>query len=125
MISDGVSKSVFLLGDVNVTIKYVHSVQRSEVIEVLKVNRSGIYAEEMRWRDFGAGLPEDIQSTENGYYVKKINIPLGESLDFWFIPLNSAEIWVNGKLVFSPRRETLVEFEVKECSLFEIAIGRC
>lgn len=125
VISDGHSSRVYRLGDVRVEIDYVHSVERSEVREVLEANSSGLYAREMWWKDFGAGLPEDIQYMQDGFYVKRIDIPLGKSLDFWFIPLNHAKIKVNGKLAFSIKEETLVKFRVKRCMLFETLIGRC
>ncbi|ASJ06682.1 hypothetical protein A3L08_04785 [Thermococcus pacificus] len=126
VISDGHSSRVYpLVGDVMVEIDYIHSVERSEIREVLEANSSGLYAKEMWWKDFGAGLPEDIQYMEDGFYVKKTNIPLGRSLDFWFIPLNKAEIKVNGETVFAPREETLMRFRVKRCILVETLLGRC
>jgi hypothetical protein len=125
VVSDGHSSRVYHLGDVKVEIDYIHSVERSEIKEVLEANSSGLYAKEMWWKDFGAGLPEDIQYMEDGFYVKRINIPLGKNLDFWFIPINRAEIKVNGETVFAPKIETLVKFKVKRCLLMEILIGRC
>ncbi|WP_084593912.1 DUF1850 domain-containing protein [Palaeococcus ferrophilus] len=125
VVSDGHSSRVYRLGDVRVEIDYIHSVERSEIREVLEANSSGLYAKEMWWKDFGAGLPEDIQYMEDGFYVKKINIPLGKSLDFWFIPLNRAEIKVNGETIFAPKEETLMRFRVKRCPLFETLVGRC
>jgi hypothetical protein len=125
VISDGHSSRVYRLGDVRVEIDYIHSVERSEIREVLEANSSGLYAREMWWKDFGAGLPEDIQYMEDGFYVKKINIPLGKSLDFWFIPVNHAEISVNGELAFAPKNETLMRFRVKRCILLETLVGRC
>ncbi|ASJ01851.1 hypothetical protein A3L09_00535 [Thermococcus profundus] len=124
-ISDGSSERVYPLGDLNVTIDYIHSVERSEVIEVLEVNSSGIYARQMWWKDFGAGLPEDFQTIRNGFYFKEINIPLGKSLDFWFIPLNRARIYVNGRLALKPAGDTLVSFRVERCFLIQKIVGRC
>ncbi|ASI99840.1 hypothetical protein A3L02_09830 [Thermococcus celer Vu 13 = JCM 8558] len=125
IVSDGNSSHDYILGEKNITIFYIHSVERSEIYEGLKVNRTGIYAVEMKWKDFGAGLPEDIQYMENGYYVKKINIYLGKSLDFWFIPLNRAQISVDGSIIFAPKTETLMKFEVKRCLLIQALLGRC
>jgi len=125
VVSDGHSSRVYYLGDVTVEIDYIHSVGRSEIREVLEANSSGLYAKEMWWKDFGAGLPEDIQYMEDGFYVKKINIPLGKSLDFWFIPINRAKIKVNGETVFAPKIETLMKFRVKRCLLIETLVGRC
>lgn len=125
VVSDGLHEKVYSAGSHNVTIKYIHSVERSTVIEVLHVNSSGIYAKEMWWKDFGAGLPEDIQFMKNGFYVKKINIPLGKSLDFWFLPLNRAKIYVDGHLEFKPSSDTLIHFQVKKCMLIQKIVGRC
>ncbi len=101
----------------NITIFYIHSVERSPVYEVLRVNSTGIYAIEMKWQDFGAGLPQDFQYIQDGFYVKKIDIYLGKSLDYWFIPENHAKIWVNGVLVFAPVNETLIKFDVENSVL--------
>ncbi|WP_236627003.1 DUF1850 domain-containing protein [Palaeococcus pacificus] len=125
IISNGDSSHTYLLGEKTVTISYIHSVQRSEIVEVLKANGSGLYAVEMKWKDFGAGLPEDIQYTEDGYYVKRINIYLGKSLSFWFIPFNQAKIKVGSKLVFAPTEETVMEFKVKKCLFLFAILGRC
>ncbi|EEB74022.1 DUF1850 domain-containing protein [Thermococcus sp. AM4] len=125
VISDGTHERVYSLGVHNVTIRYIHSVERSTVIEVLQVNSSGIYAREMWWKDFGAGLPEDIQFMKDGFYVKRIDIPLGKSLDFWFIPLNRARIYVDGHLVLQPKSEALVHFRVERCMLIQKVVGRC
>jgi len=122
IVSDGYSSRVYRLGDAKIEIDYIHSVARSEVREVLEVNSSGIYAKEMWWKDVGAGLPEGFKYIKDGFYVKKINIPLGKSLNFWFIPLNKAEIKVNGEIVFAPKEKTLIKFRVKRCILLEILI---
>ncbi|MCD6189086.1 MAG: DUF1850 domain-containing protein [Thermococcus sp.] len=125
VISDGAHSYVGLLGEKEIKIAYIHSVQRSEIIEELKVNKTGLYGIGMWWKDFGAGLPEDIQYSENGYYVKKVNIPLGKSLSFWFIPLNHAKISVNEEVILSPTKETLVNFNVKKCPLILAIVRRC
>ena len=125
VISDGNHSYVALLGEKEVWINYIHSVQRSEITEILKANKSGFYVTEMRWKDFGAGLPEDIQYTENGYYVKRVNIPLGKDFSFWFIQLNQANISVNNESILTPTTETLVNFEVKRCPLLLAIIRRC
>ncbi|WP_232054700.1 DUF1850 domain-containing protein [Thermococcus sp. 2319x1] len=125
VISDGVHSHTSFLGEKEIKISYIHSVQRSEIIEELKANKTGLYVTEMWWKDFGAGLPEDLQYLENGYYVKKVNISLGKSLSFWFIPLNHAKISVNEEVILSPTKETLVNFNVRKCPLILVIIGRC
>ncbi|BAD85125.1 hypothetical protein TK0936 [Thermococcus kodakarensis KOD1] len=125
VITDGKEEMVYPLGEHEITIEYIHSVERSEVVETLKVNSSGIYAIGMKWKDFGAGLPEDFQEWNGSWYEKRINIYLGKSLDYWFIPLNRANITVDGLPAFAPRSDTLIEFRVESCPLLLIKIGRC
>ncbi len=126
VITDGKAEKVYPpLGEHEITIEYIHSVERSEVIETLVVNRSGIYATGMKWKDFGAGLPEDFQDWNGSWYEKRINIYLGKSLDYWFIPVNQANITVDGSLAFAPRSDTLIKFQIKSCPILLTAIGRC
>jgi len=114
-----------LLGDVRVTVEYNHSVEHSEVIEILEANSSGIYVRKMLWSDFGAGLPEDIQGMENGYYYKDVDQYLGKGFDYWFIPFNRARIIVGNRTVLAPKHAELVKFRVKKCPLILIALRRC
>jgi len=125
VISQGDNSQVFILGDRWLRIEYNHSVEHSEVIEVIEVNSSGMFVREMMWRDFGAGLPEDIQGIKNGYYYKVIDQPLGRSLDYWFIPFNRPRIIVDNRTVIRPRTPGLVHFMVKSCPLVLILMGRC
>jgi hypothetical protein len=125
VMTDGHTERIYPLGEHEITVEYLHSVERSEVVETLKVNRSGIYATGMRWKDFGAGLPEDFQEWNGSWYEKRINIYLGKSLDYWFIPLNQANITVDNSIAFAPRSDTLIKFRVKSCPILLIKIGRC
>ena len=119
------SSHVFPLGRVWMEIEYNHSVEHSEVIELIEVNSSGMFVRKMLWKDFGAGLPEDIQGLENGYYYKLIDQPLGKSLDYWFIPFNRPRIKVNNVTVLKPKTPGLVHFRVERCPLILVIIGRC
>jgi hypothetical protein len=108
-----------------IEISYIHSVERSTVVEVLVANDSGFYAVEMRWKDFGAGLPEDIQNLTDGFYVKRTNDYLGRDFKYWFIPINRANVTVDGSPVLSsPRHETIVDFRVRRVPLIVKLIGR-
>ncbi|WP_199920005.1 DUF1850 domain-containing protein [Thermococcus piezophilus] len=108
-----------------IEITYIHSVERSTVVEVLVANTSGFYAVEMKWKDFGAGLPEDIQGTVGDYYVKHVSDYLGEDFSYWFIPLNHVNITVNGSPVLnSPEKALLVNFRIKRVPLILTLIGR-
>ena len=110
-----------------IEISYIHSVERSTVIEVLVANDSGFYAVEMKWKDFGAGLPEDIQNLTDGFYVKKTRDYLGREFRYWFIPINHANITVDGSPVIvnsDGGRQIAVDFRIKRVPLIMKLIGR-
>ncbi|WP_297074092.1 DUF1850 domain-containing protein [Thermococcus sp.] len=119
------SSYVYPLGDAWLRIEYNHSVEHSEVIEVIEANSSGMFVRKMLWKDFGAGLPEDIQGREGDYYYKLVDQPLGKSLDYWFIPFNRPKILVDNKTVIKPPVPGLVHFRVERCPLILVIIGRC
>lgn len=125
VISQGDHSQVFILGDRWLRIEYNHSVEHSEVVEIIEVNSSGMFVREMLWRDFGAGLPEDVQGLKDGYYYKDIDQPLGKSLDYWFIPFNRPKIVVDNTTVIRPKTPGLVHFRIKSCPLVLILMGRC
>lgn len=111
------------LNELPITIKYNHSVERGEVIEILEVNKGGIYVLEMKWQNFGAGLPEDFTSIEDNYYVKRPNKCLGKSFTYWFIPLNNAEVKVNNStLLYHPNSEVKISFTLKTMPLIEFIL---
>ena len=111
------------LNELPITIKYNHSVERGEVIEILEVNKRGIYVLEMRWQNFGAGLPEDFTSIEDDYYVKRPNEYLGKSLTYWLTPLNNAEIKVRDRtLLHHPNSEVKISFTLKTMPLIEFLL---
>jgi len=124
-IHDDDTSYITRLGTVRVTIEYNHSVEHSEVIEVLTVNSSGMYVRKMLWSDFGAGLPEDIQGMEDGMYYKDVDQYIGKSLDYWFIPFNRAKVIVNGRLVAAPKHAELVRFRIRRCPLIMVLLRRC
>ena len=119
------SSTPFILGDRTVEIQYNHSVEHSEVIEVIEVNSSGMFVREMLWKDFGAGLPEDIQGRKGEYYYKLIDQPLGKSLDYWFIPSNRPRITIDNRTVITPPTPGLVHFRVKSCPVILVILRRC
>lgn len=111
------------LNELPITIKYNHSVERGEVIEILEVNKRGIYVLEMKWQNFGAGLPEDFTSIEGDYYVKRPNKYLGKSLTYWFIPVNNAEVKVSHRiLLYHPNFEVKISFTLKTMPLIEFLL---
>jgi len=125
VIKDNESSYTGILGTVWLRIEYNHSVEHSEVVEIIEVNSSGMFVRKMLWKDFGAGLPEDIQGRAGDYYYKLIDQPLGRSLDYWFIPFNRAKIIVNNRTVLRPKGPELVHFRVERCPLILVLIGRC
>ncbi len=95
-----------LRGELRVILRYVHSVEKTPVIEVFKVKEDGIFLEKFLWQSFGAGLPlEPINAkariTEVGdfYCMDSIGENLGYEITAWFIPENKCEIHVNGEHV--------------------------
>jgi len=111
------------LNELPITIKYNHSVERGEVIEILEVKKKGIYVLEMRWQNFGAGLPDDFTSIEDDHYVKRPNEYLGKSLTYWLTPLNNAEIKVNNStLLYHPNSEVKISFTLKTMPLIEFLL---
>lgn len=125
VITDSNNSYVAPVGDLWMRIEYNHSVEHSEVIEIIEVNSSGMFVREMLWSDFGAGLPEDIQGLKDGYYYKKIDQPLGRSLDYWFIPFNRAKISVDNRTVLTPKGPELVHIRIERCPLLLVIMGRC
>ncbi|WP_297457946.1 DUF1850 domain-containing protein [Thermococcus sp.] len=110
-----------------IEIDYIHSVERSPVVEILVANESGFYAVEMRWMDFGAGLPEDVQNLTDGFYVKRTRDYLGREFSYWFIPINHANVTVDGKPVLldsNGGRKVVVRFRVRRVPLASLMIGR-
>lgn len=108
-----------------IKIDYIHSVERIEVVEFLIGNSSGFYAVGMEWRDFGAGLPEDIGGEKNGNYYKHCDDYLGKSFQYWFIPINHVNITIaNVTILRSPRKPLLVNFSVKKVPLIVMMIRR-
>ncbi|AFL94605.1 hypothetical protein CL1_0394 [Thermococcus cleftensis] len=110
-----------------IEIEYVHSVERSEVVEIITANGTGFYVVEMRWKDFGAGLPEDVQNLTDGFYVKRTRDYLGRSFTYWFIPINHANVTVNGSPVLVDSdggKKVVVNFQIKRVPLVMRLIGR-
>lgn len=107
---DGKEEMVYFFGEYEIMIEYIYSVEWSEVVEMLKVNSSGIYVIGMKWKDFGVGFLEDFQEWNGSWYEKWINIYFGKSFDYWFILFNWVNIMVDGFLVFVLCFDILIEF---------------
>jgi hypothetical protein len=97
------------------TVRYTHSVSLTKIVDVYRVDEKGIYAIQEKWQQFDAGQPLDIQRIEDGYFVKSMNVYLGKSWQYWFIPLNNATVEINGKVVFvQPEEEGILRFEIEK-----------
>ena len=110
-------KSCYLILDHNFTlsVEYIHSVSHTKVVDVYMVDDTGIRAVEERWQQFDAGQPLDVQCVRDGFFIKKLNVSLGKSWQYWFIPLNRAKVLVDGNIVFvQPAEEGVLKLEVKQ-----------
>lgn len=93
---------------------YKHSVSLTNVVDVYKVNESGLYAVQERWQEFEAGQPMEGR-IEDGYMVKDMNMQLGKTWDYWFIPLNNVTLELNDKRInFKPNGEGIMQFRVEK-----------
>ena len=87
-------------GPTVVTVSYVHSVERTPVLETYVARLAGLRLGEVRWQSFGAGLPDEYDAREDDFYVRRMDVELGRRLDYWFLPLNQVQISVGERLVF-------------------------
>ena len=107
------------------TVRYTLSVSLTKIVDVYRVDKKGIYAIQEKWQQFDAGQPLDIQRIEDGYFVKNMNVYLGKSWQYWFIPLNNATVEINGKVVFvQPEEEGILRFEIEKVPAILTIIGR-
>ena len=90
---------------VSMTVYYLHSVEQTRVEELYEVCSDGIRLRRMKWKSFGAGLPDEYDYYEDGSYVKDTDIDVGRTLSYWLLPLNHVEIRVDGELVVDDLKE--------------------
>jgi len=95
-----------LKGEVEMTLEYVHSVERTTVIEVFKIRNDGIYLEKFLWQSFGSGLPSEPINTKlsitevKGFYcIDNIGKNLGFEITAWFIPENMCKVRINDRYI--------------------------
>lgn len=101
-----------ILSTLTLEVNYKHSVSLTNVVDVYKVDGSGISVIQERWQEFEAGQPMDGRF-ENGYLVKDMNLYLGKSWEYWFIPLNEVSVEVDEKEInFKPEEEGIMQFRV-------------
>jgi len=107
-------------------ISYTHSVSLTKVVDIYRINKTGIYAIQEKWQEFMAGQPLDVQYTEGQFYVKDMNMYLGKSWEYWFIPLNNVTVKISDKIVFTQlKEEGIMKFKVKKVPFVFSIIRRC
>ena len=105
---------------------YTHSVSLTKVIDVYRVSRDGIYALQERWQEFLAGQPINFDYRIGKFYVKNLNIHLGKSWEYWFIPVNNATVKINGRIVFvQPKEDGIMKIEVRKIPFLLMIFRRC
>ncbi len=101
-----------------VTVGYVHSVELTWVEEEYEASRDGLWLRTMKWQSFGAGLPDEYDYYEDGFYVRELELDMGRSLSYWFLPLNRLEICIDGRVVFrGPEQPSRVNARVRRVPL--------
>ena len=101
-----------ITSDLILKVGYKHSVSLTQVIDEYRVNGTGISVVQERWQDFEAGQPMEGR-IEDGFFVKDMNMFLGKSWEYWFIPLNNVTLELDGRRInFHLEREGIMQFEV-------------
>jgi len=101
-------------GSTIVTVRYIHSVERTPVQEMYEARLAGLRLREVRWQSFGAGLPDEYDLRQDDFYVKRVDVGLGRRLDYWFLPLNAVRISVGKQPAFEgPAVPALVSVRVR------------
>ncbi len=104
------------------TISYLHSVERTPIEESYQVGVAGLRLREMRWQSFGSGLPDEYDRSENGFYVRSMDVGLGRRLEYWFLPLNDVRIVAGTEMLFQgPAEPSRVSIRVRLVPLFVAA----
>jgi hypothetical protein len=105
-----------------VTVSYVHSVERTPVRESYQASIAGLRLREVRWQSFGAGLPDEYDDYEDGFYVKRMDVELGRRLTYWFLPLNEVHVSVGSRVVFEgPAEPSRVNLCIRYVPVFMVA----
>ena len=108
-----------------VTVGYVHSVEQTWVEESYEASRDGLRLDTVEWQSFGAGLPDEYDYYRDGFYVKELELDMGTSLSYWFLPLNRVEICVDERVVFSgPEQPSRVNAKVRRMPLAGLLVSQ-
>jgi len=108
-----------------VTVRYVHSVEQTWVEETYEASRDGVRLHTMKWQSFGAGLPDEYDYYEDGFYVREQELDMGTSLSYWFLPLNRVEICIDESVVFrGPEQPSRVNARVRRLPLAGLLVSQ-
>ncbi len=112
-----------LSGTSTLSVEYTHSVSLTKVVDVYRINESGIYAYEEKWQEFLAGQPLN-GSPEGEFFVKRLDKSLGKEWMYWFIEVNHFRLVLDGRPVFEqPAEDGLLVIRVKEVPAFKAHAG--
>ncbi len=115
-----------LTSEYTLEVDYTHSVSLTKVVDVYRINGTGIYAIQEKWQEFLAGQPIDFQYRSGDFYVKNMNKYLGKSWEYWFIPVNNVTLKIDGKIIFvQPPEEGIMKISVKRDPIILTLIRRC
>jgi len=105
---------------------YTHSVSLTRVVDVYRVSEDGIYVLQEKWQEFLAGQPINFDYRIGKFYVKNLNMHLGKSWEYWFIPVNNATVKINGRIMFvQPKEEGIMKIEVRKIPFLLMIVRRC
>ena len=122
-VQTGGRSCAILLGKAEVEVGYIHSVSLTEVRDFYVVNGSGIYAVEQEWQQFDAGQPISYDEIRDGFFVKKLSLYIGTSLEYGFTTINNATVYVNGHFV--TKAGDKLRFDVEFLPLAVLIAKRC
>jgi len=115
-----------IISNLTLMVAYTHSVSLTKVVDVYRIDKTGIYAIQERWQQFDAGQPLDIQGTDGQFYIKSMNMFLGKSWEYWFIPLNNVTVKIDEKVVFvQPKEEGVMSLKIKKVPAILTIIRGC
>ena len=115
--------------ELTVILRYIHSVEKTPIVEVYSIKSDGIYLEKFLWQSFGAGLPLEpisdnalITEIQGFYCMSNIHKKLGSNLIAWYIPENECKVQINDKSIIDINDEGLLEIRLVYTSLVEFLL---
>ncbi|MEM4698204.1 MAG: DUF1850 domain-containing protein [Acidilobaceae archaeon] len=115
---------LILLTPATIKLSYIHSVEKTTILEVLEAKRDCIVISKIKWAGYGAGMPSSILDinlevrVDNTYYIAEVNKCLGNEVkislgNMWNATLKINETNINGNFV---------ELRLKRLSLAALTI---